>query len=116
MSDQELLYAGIMLFGVFVSSLSQILLKIAAGREYSSRIREYLNPLVMSAYTVFFLATLCTVYAYRVLPLSMGPILESSSYLFVSLLGFFILHEKITKKQLLALVMILCGIGIYSLS
>lgn len=110
-----MLYAGIMLAGVFVSSLSQILLKIAAGRKYPSKIREYLNPLVICAYAVFFLATLCTVFAYKEIPLSMGPILESSSYLFVSIFGYLFLHETITIKQLLGLAMIIGGISIYTL-
>ncbi len=116
MSRRELLYAGLMLFGVMISSLSQILLKTAANRTYASRIREYLNPLVITAYAVFFGATLCTVWAYRVIPLSMGPILESSSYVFVSIFGYLFFREKMTKKKLIGLAAIVCGITIYSVS
>ena len=115
MDRREVLYAGIMLFGVLVSSLSQMLLKSSANRSYPSKIREYLNPLVITAYTIFLLATLCTVYAYRVIPLSMGPILESSSYLFVSIFGYLFFREKLNRKQILALAMIVCGIAVYSL-
>lgn len=116
MSKRELLYAGLMLFGVMISSLSQILLKTAANRTYSSRLKEYLNPLVMIAYAVFFGATLCTVWAYRVIPLSMGPILESSSYVFVSIFGYLFFREKMTKKKLIGLAAIICGIAIYSVT
>lgn len=116
MSRRELLYAGLMLFGVMISSLSQILLKTAANRTYASRIREYLNPLVITAYAVFFGATLCTVWAYRVIPLSMGPILESSSYVFVSIFGYLFFREKMTGKKLIGLAAIVCGITIYSVS
>ena len=109
-------FAGLMLFGVLISSLSQVLLKKAADKQYSSRIREYLNLRVIIAYAVFFAATLCTVFAYRVIPLSMGPILESSSYLFVSVFGYLFFHEKLEKKQIMALLLIICGIVVFSLS
>lgn len=36
----------ILLFSVFISSVSQILLKKAADRTYESSLKEYLNPLV----------------------------------------------------------------------
>lgn len=115
MNDQLLLYAGIMLFGVFISSLSQVALKKSADKTYSSRIREYLNPQVLIAYLVFFLATLCTVYAYRVVPLSMGPLLESSSYLFVSIFGWLFFHERLTRRKVLALLLIVAGIAVYTI-
>ena len=110
-----MLYAGIMVFGVLISSFSQVLLKRSADREHATRFREYLNPAVLTAYTVFFLATFCTVFAYRVIPLSMGPILESSSYVFVTLFGYLFFREKLTKRKITALALILCGIGIYTL-
>ena len=114
MNKQVILYAGFMLFGVMISSLSQVLLKTAANKSYRSKIKEYLNPLVITAYTVFFLATLCTVFAYRVIPLSMGPVLESSSYVFVSVFGYFFFHEKIGKRKIAALALIISGIVVYS--
>ena len=39
----------ILLFSVFISSVSQILLKKAANRTYESPLKEYLNPLVIGA-------------------------------------------------------------------
>ena len=110
-----MIYTGIMLGGVLISSLSQVLLKKAAEQIYSSRLKEYLNLKVIIAYGLFFLATLCTVFAYRVVPLSMGPIIESSGYLFVTLFGYLFFHEVITGKKLVALGMIISGICIYSL-
>ena len=71
--------------------------------------------MVMGAYAIFFGATLCTVYAYRVIPLSMGPILESSSYVFVSVFGYLFFREKMTKKKIAGLISIICGIAIYSI-
>ena len=43
-------YAAFLLIGVFVSAISQVMLKKAALRHYESHIAEYLNPLVICAY------------------------------------------------------------------
>ena len=40
----------LLLVSVFISSVSQILLKKAADRTYENHIREYLNPLVIFSY------------------------------------------------------------------
>ena len=109
------LYVGIFLFGVFISAVSQVLLKKSAGRQYSSAIREYLNPLVIVAYAMFFGATLLSVYAYKGIPLSMGPILDATGYIYVTIFGITIFHEKLNARRVLALALIILGIVVYSL-
>lgn len=99
MNSEIFLYAGILLFGVFISAVSQVILKKSAGKKYEKWYQEYLNPLVIVAYGIFFLATFCTVFAYRVVPISMGPVLEATSYLYVTLFGVLIFHERITTKK-----------------
>ena len=97
MNDERirlLSYACFFLVGVFVSSVSQILLKLSARKKYPSRIREYINPLVIVGYLLFFGCTLISVFALRVVPLSMSPVLASSGYIFVSLLSFVFFKEK----------------------
>ena len=115
MNRQLLFYAALMLAGTFISSVAQVLLKKAAQREYSSIWREYLNARVICAYGIFFAASLLAIFAYRVVPLSMGPILEATGYLYVTLFGVLIFHEKLTAKKLLALGLILAGIAVYAL-
>lgn len=105
----------IFLLGVFVSSISQIILKKSSQKQYASPIKEYLNAPVIIAYCIFFSATLCSVFAFRYIPLSMGPILESSGYIFVALLSYFILKEKLNRKKILGLATIIIGILVYSL-
>ncbi|MBQ7740842.1 MAG: EamA family transporter [Eubacterium sp.] len=113
--NEKLLFMFIFVFGVFISSVSQIVLKKSAQKEYSSRIKEYLNPNVICAYIVFFGATLCSILAYKKIPLSLGPILESSGYIFVAVLSYLFLKEKISKKKFIGLAVIIIGIIIYSL-
>ncbi len=104
------LHVFIYVFSVFISSVSQIILKKSADKKYDSKIKEYLNPLVIIAYGIFFLATLVTIYAYKGIPLSLGPILETTGYLWVSLLGFFVLKEKISRRKILGLAVVIIGI------
>lgn len=109
-------YSSFILFGTFISAISQVLLKKAAQREYGSKIKEYLNPLVIIAYTIFVLTTLLSILAYKGIPLSMGPVLEATSYIYVTIFGVKIFGEKITKKKIIALIMIIAGIMIYSIA
>ncbi len=113
--NEKILFSLIFIFGVFISSASQIILKKAAQKEYPNKIREYLNARVIFAYIIFFGATLCSIWAYTVIPLSLGPILESAGYIFVAVLSWLFLKERITKKKMLGLSIIIVGIIIYSL-
>ncbi len=115
MDSTVLIYSCVLLFGVFVSAISQVMLKKAALREYSSPIKEYLNPLVIFAYALFVGTTFLSIIAYKGIPLSMGPILEATSYIYVTVFGVLIFKEKITKKKLAALGLILVGIVLFSL-
>lgn len=112
--SKEQIYILIFLFSVVISSVSQILLKISANQKYDTRIKEYLNPKVIIAYTLFFGATLITVLAYKYVPLSFGPVLESTGYIFVTLLGYFILKEKIGKQKLLGMAVIIFGVLLFN--
>ena len=109
-------YMMIMLAGTFISSVSQIILKKAAEKEYSSKLSEYLNAPVIIAYMIFFGATLCSVFAYKVVPLSIGPLLEATGYIWVAILGRICLGEHIGKRKALGLVVIILGIIIASSS
>ena len=75
-------YIVLFLFSVFISSVSQILLKSSAKQQYEKSWKDYLNWKVIVAYGIFFISSLLTVFAYRYVPLSMGPILEASGYLY----------------------------------
>ena len=60
------------LLGVFLSAISQVMLKKAALRQYQNKLCEYLNPLVIIAYTIFVGTTFLSIYAYKGIPLSMA--------------------------------------------
>lgn len=108
-------YACVLLLGVFLSSISQVMLKKATLRTYATKLQEYMNPLVIFAYVIFFGTTFLSIYAYKGIPLSMGPVLEATSYIYVTIFGVTIFHEKIGLRKILALALILSGILVYSL-
>ena len=100
----------LLLIGVFISAISQVMLKKASMKKYDSPIKEYLNPLVIFAYVLFVGTTFLSILAYRGIPLSLGPVLESTSYIYVTAFGVVIFKEKLNKKKMLALVCIIGGI------
>ena len=61
MSGSALFFAALNLLGVFISAVSQVMLKKSASREHGSVVREYLNPFVIFAYALFVGATLLSV-------------------------------------------------------
>lgn len=114
MDKKLFLYAGIMMFGVFISAISQVMLKKAAQKTYESKLKEYLNPLVIFAYVIFVAATFCSIFAYKVVPLSMGPVIEATSYIYVTIFGYVFFKERVTKRKVIALLFILSGVVIFS--
>lgn len=114
MSDL-IVYSSILLIGVLISAISQVILKKESMKVHDSVSKEYLNPRVITAYVLFVGTTLLCILAYKVVPLSMGPILESTSYLWITLFGVVIFKESLTKNRVLALALIVCGIIIFSI-
>jgi len=109
------MYAVIMLTSAFLASVSQILLKLSANKKYRNPILEYFNPYVILGYGILMLTMLMNVYAYRGLDYKIGPIIASTSYLFVMVLGKLILKESVTKNKVLGIAIILIGIYIFNI-
>ena len=117
MSSEQLslIFSCVFVGSVFISSVSQILLKKSANKTYDSTLKEYLNPLVIIAYGMFFCSMLITMYCYRFVDVSAGPILESAGYIFVAVLGAVFLKERVTAKELIGMLVLLAGIALFSL-
>lgn len=113
--NNVLIYSGIYILGVIISAFAQVLLKKSADIKRENKIKEYLNFKTIFAYGIFFGATLCTVFAYKYVPLSMGPILGTTEYIFVALLSLWLLKEKISKKKLIGLITIVIGVLVFSI-
>lgn len=104
----------LLLLSVFISSVSQIILKKASQRTWKSRLAEYLNIYVIGAYSLFFLSTILTMFSLRHVPLSMQPVLESTGYIYISVMGYFLLKENFNKRKIIGILTIIIGILVYS--
>ena len=113
--SKTVIYACILLLGVFISAISQVILKKSALKKYDSKIKEYMNPMVIFAYMLFVGTTFLSIIAYRVIPLSMGPILKATSYIYITIFGVKIFKETINRKKVIALACIVSGIIIYAI-
>ncbi len=99
----------------FLVAVAQVLLKISADRVYSTRVKEYLNPLVLSGYFLFTISLVVSILAYRYLPLSTAKMLDSTTYIFVAVLGYFLLKERLKRRQLLGMFIMILGILVFSI-
>lgn len=115
MLKEQLPYVLLYLLGTFLSAVSQVLLKKSAMREHETWLAEYLDWRVVLGYLIFVGCTFMTVFSYRGLPMSVGPILETTGYIYVTIFGVTIFHENLNDKKIVALAIILIGILIYAL-
>lgn len=97
------------------SAISQILLKQSANQEHGNILREYLNWRVITAYLIFGLVLLANTYAYTQVEMKYGPVLDTITYIFVLLLSWIVLREKITKGKLIGNLIIVVGVLIYTM-
>ena len=111
----DIRYALFLAFGTFISSFSQVLLKKEAAVTHDSFIKEYMNPRVIIAYTIFFISTFLSIYAYKGIPLSFGPIIEATGYIYIVMWGKLVFKEHIGGKKLISLALIIAGIAIYAI-
>lgn len=114
-SKSTIIYASAILLGTFISSVTQVVLKKESSKKKNNIFLEYLNAPVIISYTIFALTTLLSVFAYRGIPLSAGPILEATSYFYITFFGVKVFKEKLTLKKCISLGLIICGIFVYAL-
>lgn len=106
---------GLYILSVTVASVSQLLLKKSATKQYSSFLREYLNVYVITGYGMLFLSMFLTILAFRGMDYKNGPVIESFGYVLVLFLSRLFFGEKLTKKKIAGTICILAGIMIFYL-
>lgn len=115
MNDIKIGFLLLYLVSVFMASVSQALLKKAALRTHENTIAEYTDKYVIFGYGLFLVCTMLTMIAYKGIPLSIGAMLETTGYIYVTIFGVVIFHENINFKKIIALILILAGIIIYAI-
>lgn len=104
-------YIAVLILTCCISAFSQVLLKKASLREYSSFIRQYLNPYVITGYSLFFVVLAVNIYVLRFIPVSICSAFSESLPLVLSFAtGKIFFGEKLTKRMLIGAVLIVTGI------
>lgn len=100
----------------FATAVSQILLKEGAKRHGGGGgLSVYLNAFVLAGYAVFMFVTFGMIHAFRFLDYKYGPILASASYVFVVILGVFVLRERLSLRRLAGASFIIIGILLFNI-
>lgn len=104
------------IFGIVLAAVSQTMLKFSAKKTYPSKIREYLNPLVIGAYFLLGVSMLLALVCYRYLGYLNTILLEPLGYLFILFIGVRVFGERITGRKALGMLLVACGIVWFYLS
>lgn len=104
----------VMLVNAFLSALSQILLKKSTLVNHKSRIKEYLNVRVITAYGIFAVVLLGNAVAFKGIEYKYGSILGATSYIFLMILSKIFLKDKLSRKVIIGNGIIILGMIIYS--
>lgn len=108
-------YIIILLISIFIASCSQIILKRSANKKYDKLIYEYMNIKVIIGYSLMVLSTIITIISLKGLQYKYVPVMESFGYIFVLILSYIFLNEKITLRKIVGNIIIIIGIVIFSI-
>lgn len=108
-------YHLIIIFFMFLSSLSQVFLKLAAN-ENKKGLSYFLNFKVILSYGILFaISFLNASYVYKGLQMSTISSFESLAYIFVPILSYFFLKEKIKPRTFIGITLIIIGLLIFNM-
>lgn len=110
------MYYLLVILSVLSAASAQMLLKQGARKNYSSFLRQYLNPWVIGGYGIMGVSLLlnifCLSHGVQVKEIS---IIESLSYLFVPVLSWIFFKESITLRKVGAIAVIMVGVVVFFL-
>ena len=101
------------IFAAFVTALSQIILKKQANiteAKKSGFISKFLNPRVIVSYGLLFSTLVINQVALIHVPVSVMPCITATSFVWVFIMGIFILKEKVSRRRILGVAVIILGV------
>ena len=108
----QLCYA-LAILASFLTALSQILLKTQANTTGGKGFwAKFLNIRVIVSYGLLFLTLAINQVAYRHVPLAVMPCITATSFIWVFLMGRFILKEHVSRRKVIGVAIILLGVVI----
>lgn len=106
----NIVYILLFVLSIVIASFSQIILKKGAEEK-----NIYINKFTIVGYTLMVISTLFTLVGYKGVNLTLSGILQGLSFVFVPIFSLIFLKEKINKKTIIGIVVIILGIIIYSI-
>lgn len=100
---------------VLLTAVSQILMKLGARSAESVTWRLYLNGYTLTAYASLVMVTLLNLYAFRHIPLKAAVVLLPLTLVLVVFFSVLLLHERLTRQQIVGSIVILFGLAIFNL-
>lgn len=102
-------YVLLFIISIIIASFSQIILKKGSKEK-----NIFINKYTIVGYLLMLISTLFTLYGYKGVQLSLSQILQSLSFIFIAILSKVFLNEKISRKTIIGICLIIVGIIIYS--
>ena len=109
-----MMYYIIVILSVFAAACAQMLLKQGARKEYATWWRQYINPWVIGGYGIMACSLVLNIWCIsKGIQVKEVSVIESMSYLFVSVLAFMLFKEKLTVRKVCAIGIIVGGVIIF---
>lgn len=106
-------YYALTLVVIILTSAAHLLLKKGSVDAAATKKRMYLHPLSITAYLLFAIAALLSIFAMKGLDLKVFFALTSLTYICIPLLSFVCLKEPATRNKLLGIIIISFGVVIF---
>ena len=107
----NLIHIAVLILICCISAFSQVLLKKASTKKYTTFLQQYLNPYVITGYGMFFAVLAVNIWLLRFLPVTVCSAFSESLPLVLSLVtGRIIFNEQLTKTGLAGAALVIAGI------
>lgn len=111
MKSNEFLYILILICDCLLAGFCQFLLKKASLKNTESFLGQYLNPLVIVAYILFFVTICVSSFLLKYLSiLTVSAFSETMPIMISSLFGYFCFNEKISLRTIIGMFFLLAGV------
>ena len=110
------MYYLLVIVSVFAAAGAQMLLKQGASRNYKGFWRQYLNLWVISGYAIMVCSLVLNIFCMsKGVQVKEISTIESLSYFFVPCMAYLLFREKINKRKVVAMAIIIGGVVVFFL-
>jgi multidrug transporter EmrE-like cation transporter len=101
-------------FCTFLGATAQILMKLGAdhSKAHPGLAGMITNPVLIAGYGLYAVVTVLIVVAFKDGELSVLYPILSLSYLWVTVLSFFVFHDTLNADKLIGVAVIICGVAV----